>query len=707
MGFIKKSVITAALMAVSVQGMNGGPGPAGIAVFKAGGVAENDIRLMVKVLKDQKLPSLNLSQTFYSVRAPGEFRGAFTSAVGTKILTTKDIRRLKAVEQIFWCSRALLTGISLRGYTFGERVTSAAYRFQLKDGASGLVIREGFLSPEQEGNHVTVRAGFPPCFNRGRRKFIISIFSSFPFTSSPLFLEKRKKERGGGGSLFVNSKKQSGSLVYRLHGAEALEIVKDKGILSRYTREALSRRFQHFLFLFANRLILYDPLKEKILYTTYTSIDGVPRAAAFSEAALRLKNFLKGEKQKIPVIDGVTSGQREITISWTSPQRMRGFRIFRSTTLAEGYRMIGQVFSTMYRDSSTVRGQKYWYRVQGVRKGYGGEMSLPRDGYTAPRKVKGKDVYAMIDKKTSSSEFFITAAAKKTAEEHRRFLTPHYLGSLKMSLVLFLARGYLKNTKMYILNDFDSTQLDWEGKTFYGINRKRLITSFYSENFFRILGEGASSTGLRESIVINEETETERYAFRGFAPPKKWGMVNEGDTVKLTIPCKTSGERMRINLLLKPLLNPSRGIYFRTCRVRVNNISLGRIFSDRGGWYSIIIPKNFPHRGTLDIGFDFRNVLQQKNLRRAFLFMKITLSTFPQKPVLKKRLTENAVFFNLPAGEVEVMEKTGETMLVPLFKAAGVVTEYSKNYKEWRAQTLLISTSDEKLKGEIRKALGK
>jgi len=79
-------------------------------------------------------------------------------------------------------------------------------------------------------------------------------------------------------------------------------------------------------------------------------------------------------------------------------------------------------------------------------------------------------------------------------------------------------------------------------------------------------------------------------------------------------------------------------------------------------------------------------------------------SGIPDFEGLTRTIIENAVAYAMPAGEREFTDDEGRVRHVPLFAAFGMSSEYFRNYRNWRSNTLMVGTSDSELKKKMKEA---
>ncbi len=135
---------------------------------------------------------------------------------------------------------------------------------------------------------------------------------------------------------------------------------------------------------------------------------------------------------------------------------------------------------------------------------------------------------------------------------------------------------------------------------------------------------------------------------------------------------------------------------FMVGRIYINN---GDILAYRGFRGYTWDPANrmifFAKPGTLNVRFHskrfFRFVRDMHNLKIPF-------------DDLLPRVIENAVLFCVRSGEDEMRQRDGRIRYIPRYDCAGMGTEYVRDYRRWRGNTIVFATSDENLYRRIRNA---
>jgi len=68
---------------------------------------------------------------------------------------------------------------------------------------------------------------------------------------------------------------------------------------------------------------------------------------------------------------------------------------------------------------------------------------------------------------------------------------------------------------------------------------------------------------------------------------------------------------------------------------------------------------------------------------------------------LFNKLMNNIVLYSMYKGNIPQKTKSGQTIMVPYYEALGLTTEYYNRYKHWRFNTMLLGTSNSRLRKEM------
>jgi hypothetical protein len=67
-------------------------------------------------------------------------------------------------------------------------------------------------------------------------------------------------------------------------------------------------------------------------------------------------------------------------------------------------------------------------------------------------------------------------------------------------------------------------------------------------------------------------------------------------------------------------------------------------------------------------------------------------------------LVRNSIVYCVRRGEKKIWARDGTVRYYPLFEAVGLSTEYYRDYKNWRSNTVIFATSNEELYKRIKDA---
>ena len=71
---------------------------------------------------------------------------------------------------------------------------------------------------------------------------------------------------------------------------------------------------------------------------------------------------------------------------------------------------------------------------------------------------------------------------------------------------------------------------------------------------------------------------------------------------------------------------------------------------------------------------------------------------------IRKRLIDNAVMFCIRSGDKEMMEPDGRIRYTPTLEVVGMMTEYHRDYENWKSNVIVFGTSDEEIYRRIKEA---
>ncbi len=627
---------------------------------------------------------------------------------GEAVSLTRDLRRLRMVRQSFTAGEMLLTGMSLDVRTFTGGVGCHSFRFRISDAATGRVLREGFLREEGEGKRAKLHAHFRSLYSMEERKYTLDIYRAFPPRRGALQL-KVVHDKGSGGSLTINGHKKKGVLMVTLHGIKAFRFKKEE---VKLPAKKMKNPFSHKkYFLYPHReitggvsLFLVERKTGKPLFMTPLLSDALGPERASLDAVGRVHKFIQDGVLLKPCIDGISEGGKTLTVSWRMEPGVSHYRVFRADSPGGPWRLAGKTPFFIFRDRGAEPGRVYWYRVQALKGDTTSIPSLPRRGYRTPGDVQGKDLYALLDKKNAPAEKPAGPGEKKLMEQQRAWLDRYHMNPFTLTIALFVARAYLGDGTITVLNTFDSYTTDTTRSRLYAVRPGKYAALLYSHKFFRIIEEGRGAAGNAIKVTFGTKGNFRQFKTTGLKVAGNHTCIAGDKGCSLVLPLKKKMGEMQLNLLLRPRTDRKNKIFYRVFRLRVNSEDAGTFYADGKGWYQLDIPARFNGCKKLKIEIFSENEISRGGGRGSLYIIKANLVAKKPGVLLKKRLIKNSILFTVPAGHVEYTSPAGETSLLPLFKAAGIATEYFKNFNSWRSNTLLLSTSDGKLKSRIKKA---
>jgi hypothetical protein len=136
-----------------------------------------------------------------------------------------------------------------------------------------------------------------------------------------------------------------------------------------------------------------------------------------------------------------------------------------------------------------------------------------------------------------------------------------------------------------------------------------------------------------------------------------------------------------------------------------------------------LVGKMYVNRGELLVYRDFnRYALDRKNKiayfhkqdltvkflsERFFRFVRdMGWQQIPESEIMP-RVVQNGIAFCIRMGETESTGADGITRFIPTFEAVGFSTEYYRDYREWKSNTIVFASSDKELDRKIKEAKSK
>ncbi len=230
------------------------------------------------------------------------------------------------------------------------------------------------------------------------------------------------------------------------------------------------------------------------------------------ENAGREKKNLSNVPEKIPdkAISGFTlsrgSSADSIALKWNSPPGENTFIIYRSIFQNGPFDEVGTAGENAFTDKSAAPGMKYWYRVLMSGDDLLDPLSDVDFGFRKSGPIMSENLDDVIRGKNRECPGINDGIKADLEKEHAGFLEKYYINQVKLSLVIYVGGGYIKNGDLKLIRDFDRYELNPEKREIYFMKGNACIVKFNSGklyNFFNECRKVKKSNALIKRLMKN------------------------------------------------------------------------------------------------------------------------------------------------------------------------------------------------------------
>ncbi len=193
-------------------------------------------------------------------------------------------------------------------------------------------------------------------------------------------------------------------------------------------------------------------------------------------------------------ISDVTASDGDSTeyavLTWASSVQYERYGVFRASSESGDYAEIGTATLPPYNDADAIPGVKYWYKLKGYTGDAASDFSAVDAGYRKIAPPPGLDMDEVMKEKNKQPPRYTDAVQKKKALADEMKLQPYYMHPVKLNLVIFVSRSYIRNGDLRILKNFDAYTVSSDGSSLLLVNNKSpFAVNFASKRFCRMYGE--------------------------------------------------------------------------------------------------------------------------------------------------------------------------------------------------------------------------
>jgi hypothetical protein len=169
------------------------------------------------------------------------------------------------------------------------------------------------------------------------------------------------------------------------------------------------------------------------------------------------------------------------------------------------------------------------------------------------------------------------------------------------------------------------------------------------------------------------------------------------------VPVEAAGAGLYVDMLLAPL-DTGNGYPHEKMNVTAGGRLIGSLAVTKRGKYRVTVSPDLLKNGTLKLVFSFPGARLRSGSKHSVAFSSIQISRKVLPVDLFTRLMQNALYYCVYDQDRPITQRDGTIRYLPAFQAIGMSTEYYRDSRNWKSNTIMISTSDEKLMSEMKKS---
>lgn len=514
----------------------------------------------------------------------------------------------------------------------------------------------------------------------------------------------KNSEEDGKDVLQHELKKETG--VKKKNGDAQQEEIQNEGVQQK-SQEGLThepeRHYSLMLYLYSvkDRAFVYITSNSAILYSELASESALiaSRAALFISGTLPLPGLMNITESK---------NKNELHMEWTPEVSGDSYEVQRSSYPEGPFETIARVEENNFTDVNIVPGMVYYYRLRGYRGDITGDFTETVRAYKRLSHPVSEDIKKILKAKINKMPAAKKIDQQQLDKKYGEIINKFYIKPFYVGFILNILKHYINRYDLAILRGTGDYIIDRTNRTIYLLDNNSYIVKFYSKRLFKLYD------------IIPESTEPVLLSFgksgnaRGRLI-KGWGFEaddhiwNKGDYLELRVPLKKYSTGTEVNFYFAGTRRRDEDSIQRAI-VSINGIKLAEFEIGKNGRFRALIPQDFPvDDGEVVMGIELPNAPKinsgaQKNeaYGLAVALNKITLSEYNEERDFFRKLMNNAISFCVLRGEKELVLKDGTRMMLPLYEAMGLATEYYKDLKDWKKYALLFASSDEEIQDKIK-----
>ena len=619
-----------------------------------------------------------------------------------------------SVSQAFVSTRDCIS--SIKFYVLpNSSIPESIYTFTLKDLQTGqlLAIQTFTVSEIKDENEtdIEIEIKFLPIPESKNRRMVFSIETSSLQPQSKIFLRCNKSSTQTNTTLSINNSRVAGTMIFSAgYMGEPVFQTENE---NKNMKNGLTNRKSPFIVLADYfsvedknlvRLALYS-FKEKTYMYFYENI--VANHTTLQETVGNFADILLSliNKNSLPIPFSINAStgdhSSEIFITWKTHNSDLSYNIYRAETFMGTWQKIGTSNSTSFIDRTILPNIVYWYKIQSISDSQFGVFSEKVQGYFITPHSKSQTLNDIMVRKKERKE----AMANRDRERIEfSFLNKYFFGSIKLNLAMAMAIPYLTRREVYLLTnpiDFSDYTLDFNKRIIYLTHdKKQMLAQLNSNGFFSFIADAASINEVLALYPINKNFNPDTL-IKGLGEPQDGGVKFISPSAELQFKNLNLDSTIvvEIKFVSANFISENRLYDFE---IHLNGIRVPQFYQFGRNTLRFSVPKDFANSEKLTISLAYHSFVPQ---RTVLWLSEINFYSQVYDEQLVDRLIKNSVFASIHEENLKMSHKNGTQTIIPSFVSAGLITEYYRNWKDWRLNAIIFETSNRQLREKLMKRM--
>jgi hypothetical protein len=227
-----------------------------------------------------------------------------------------------------------------------------------------------------------------------------------------------------------------------------------------------------------------------------------------------------------------------------------------------------------------------------------------------------------------------------------------------------------------------------------------MLTKFTSNELFSFITNAAAINDVAAAYTINKKSDVSILA-SGWNVPEDTGVkfISSDAELKFKNLNLDSTIMAEIKFTSADFISENRLFDFE---IYLNKIKIPHFYPFGKNTLRFSIPESFVNSKELTITLFDKSFVPQKTIIQ---LSAINFYSQIYDEQLVNKLINNAIFASIHEGNLKATLENGNQVMIHSFVSAGAITEYYKNWKDWKSDAILFATSDKQLIEKLKKRM--